>query len=345
VFNRQTMILAAYRVFRHKGLSEDEALHKAVTVNAAVNFDMGRHNLPGWARNPVGRTAYALQSFGWNSFNYIYNRATSGEKEQMIALMRYMGMLLVLGGMGGWPLLDEFDKAFRKLRGYSFLFELKGWLKKEGKRFGSLGDALNGFIWHGLPALAGVNVSNSMRLQIPIASNLLNDNAFLESAMGVSAGLFSKLATGVTYAGRGQTYRAVEALAPEVAAGGMRAYRQMTDGVTTGHGKKVFHEGKPMKMTEGEATLRVLGFQPMRTSEASAEMDTGRKLHTFWKQERDDAIDEYRATKRLKVVHDFNARLRQSQAVGLVEPINSETVRRALTSRPDKKKAHWESIH
>lgn len=64
VLNRKMMILAGYRAMIEQGKSPKEALATALEINSAVNIDMGRYNLPGFAaKRAAGRTVYALQSF------------------------------------------------------------------------------------------------------------------------------------------------------------------------------------------------------------------------------------------------------------------------------------------
>jgi len=62
----------------------------------------------------AGRTFYSLQSFTWNNLNWLFNRLTSGEKRDMVALLRYAGAIFVLGGAAALPGGDELDKLYRR---------------------------------------------------------------------------------------------------------------------------------------------------------------------------------------------------------------------------------------
>jgi hypothetical protein len=117
VMNRKSVILAAYQAFKSTpdGILDQAAMEQAMEVNASVNFEMGRHNMPKWSRKPLGRTVYSLQSFTWNTLNWIFNRLTSGEKRDQIALLRYAGMIALLGGAAALPGGDELDKLYRLL--------------------------------------------------------------------------------------------------------------------------------------------------------------------------------------------------------------------------------------
>lgn len=353
VLNRKTMILAAYRILRDTnipvGVIDHAALKEALEINNSVNFDQGRHNLPGWARKPLGRSLYALQSFTWNNLNWIFKHATSGERRDMIALLRYAGMLMLIGGAAALGGGDELDKLYRKLRGKSLLLEAKEWTHKHGKQYGTLGEMADAFAWHGMAGLAGLNISNSMRLQIPIASQMLGDATMPEAFGGVWSGLAKKAWLTSVFLGKGDIYRAAESASPEAIAGGMRAYRQYDKGMTTLRGRPVFDEdGQPLKYSASDAMLRVAGFQPAGQSRRMGVVMAGNKISSWWKDEREDLLAELRITKAgerkdimLKIMR-FNRDVRQSQAWGKVNIIDKDTLDRALTFKPNKKDVAWQ---
>lgn len=352
IVNRKTMILAAYRALRSSqvatGIVDEKALHEALRLNNNVNFDQGRHNLPGWARNPAGHTLYALQSFTWNTFNWLYNNLTSGEKRDQVALLRYAGMLMLIGGAAALPGGEELDKLYRKLRGKSLLMEAKEWTRDNGKRYGTLGEMADAFAWHGTAGLGGVNISNSMRLQMPVVSQWIGDATLPEAFAGVYAGLLKKAWFSAMALSHGDVYRAAESAAPEFVAGGMRAWRQYDSGMTTLKGRPVFDEnGKPLKYSAGDAALRAAGFQPSEQSRRMEISMLGKELQAHWKDRREDLLirlrlanEHERGAVRREIIL-FNYELRKSQAFGLVPVIKAETMRRALTYRPDKKKVRW----
>ena len=357
VMNRKTMILAGYRAFKSKdtkpGLIDQEAFNKAMEINSSVNFNMHRGNLPGWARTPVGHTLYALQSFTFNSFNWMFNRMTSGEKQDMIALLRYAGAIMAIGGASALAGGDELDKLYRKLFGKSVKLEFQQYTRKNLKQFGSFGELVDNFAWHGLGGVAGLNISNSLRLQIPVVSQVLSGESAPEAMGGVFSGLLQKGQTAVKAAAKGDVYRAVEAAAPEAISGAMRAYRQATRGVTTMGGKQVFDEnGKPVKYSAADAGLRMMGLQPLEQSRRTEVAQTAKEITAEWRSNRQDTIDAFRIAdtlpkkqKALKLVQQFNVELRGSQAAGLVQPISMETLRNASqqrTTKADKKKAAWQ---
>jgi hypothetical protein len=344
------MILAAYRTFRADGLGREEAIDKAMEVNRNVNFEMSRANLPGFAQKPIGRTVYALQSFMWNNWNWVYNRLTSGEKEDMKALLRYAVAMAIIGGAAALPGWDELDKLYQRLFGSSPKLDLKKWTSAHAKEYGTFGEMVNGFAWHGLASAGGVNISNAIRLQIPIVSPMLGGEDLPEAMGGVMTGLIQKGKRAAVAASRGDLYKATENLAPEVVAGGMRAVRMATEGATTATGKVIFDEnGKPMRYSTGDAATRMLGFQPSRVSERGEITNTEKGLKSFWTEERGDLLAALRMAKPgedrrdvMRKIIKFNTRLRGSQANGLVPLIKRETIDRALEPKPDKKRMAWQ---
>jgi N12 class adenine-specific DNA methylase len=358
VLNRKGMILAAYRAFRSDalpaGVLDSDALARAMELNGKVNFEMGRHNLPGWARGTVGRTAYALQSFTWNSLNWIFNRLTSGEKRDMVALLRYAGMIALLGGAAALPGGDELDKLYRKLRGRSLKLDLEVWSKKAARKFGTLGEMVNAFAWHGLLSAggAGVNASNAIRLQIPVVSQMLADSSALEAVSGVPGAMVGKAGAAARYLQRGDKGKALEAISPEAVAGPLRAVRQYRQGMTTSHGKPVFDEhGRPLKYSAADAIKRGLGFQPYGQSKRAEQTEQMRSIRAHWNEERKDLMDELRAAgdkQRGKVIGkiaDFNRDLAKSQAAGIVDHIKGSAIRRGLTFKPNKDEIVWRRQH
>lgn len=349
MLNRKTVILAAYRSFMADKMEHAEALDKALRVNRRVNFEMSRANLPGFAQKPLGRTVYALQSFMWNNWNWVYNNLTSGKKEDMAAMLRYAAAMAIIGGAAALPGWDELDKLYQTLFGESPRLAFRKWTKQHARQYGTLGEMVNGFAWHGLASATGVNISNAMRLQIPIVSPLLSGDSLPEAAGGVFTGLAQKGGRAVTAASRGDWYRALENISPEALAGGMRAYRMATKGATTGTGKVIFDEnGRPIKYGTGEAAVRMLGFQPSRIAERNDLTNVEKGLSAHWKEERGDLLAELRLSKpgqrkevMLKIMK-FNRRLRTSQANGLVPVIKTATIRRTLSNRPNKGKAEWQ---
>jgi hypothetical protein len=267
--------------------------------------------------------------------------------------MRYAGAIMAIGGASALAGGDELDKLYRKLFNKSLKLEFQQYTRKNLKQFGSFGELVDNFAWHGLGGVAGLNISNSLRLQIPVISQVLSGESAPEAMGGVFSGLIQKASTATKAAAKGDWYRATEAAAPEAVSGAMRAYRQATRGVTTMGGKQVFDEnGKPVKYSATDAGLRMMGLQPLEQSRRTEVAQTAKEITAEWNSNRQDMLDAFRIAdtmqqkqKALKQVQKFNVELRGSQAAGLVQPISMETLKNAAqqrTSTADKKKAAWQ---
>lgn len=350
MMNRRTMVLASYRSFLADGMSKTDALAEAMDVNRKTNFEMSRANLPGFAHKPVGRTVYALQSFVWNNWNWIYNRATSGEKADILALLKYAGMITAIGGVAALAGGDEINKLIRRLTGKDHRMAMEVWTRKHAKEYGTAGELMNAAVWHGGMGALGVNVSNAMRLNIPMSGWITGDSTAGESAMGIWSGMYDKGANTLKYASRGQIGRALESAAPAAIEAPIKAYRMATQGATTTHGKPVFDEnGKPLKYSGLDAAKRAIGLQPAEQSFRSEVSQSLVKTKAYWSEQRGTLLDSLRVAgnqgDRKSVMKDilkFNKDVRKSQAWPLVGAISSDTIRRSqAASKPDRKKQQW----
>jgi hypothetical protein len=205
-------------------------------------------------------------------------------------------------------------------------------------------------MWHGAPAVTpfDVNVSNAMSLNIPFLSNWIDGDSVLDSVFGVPAGIVQKQIQATKMLRKGQKLRALEYALPEFAAGPLRARRQYKEGITTMSGKTMYEGGKPMKYTAGEAIRRSLGFQPLEKSRLMAVKQTATQLTDYWNRQRLDLLSEYRMSSPserkalIKEQQAWNRKLMQSQAAGLIKPINNKVRENALKERIDKKKRKFE---
>ena len=348
VLNRHTMILAAYRVFKdEKGQAHDEALKNAMRVNSMVNIDMGRYNLPTWARTATGRTLYALQSYIQHMLNYLYHRTTSGNRTEQKAVLRLLFAMFLLGGLpAGAPGSDELDKLIQMFFGYSPKLALKAWTHSKAKDYDSAGEMVDAFIWHGLPGAGeplgiGVSLTGATQLRMPLISSVIAGDDMIKSISGPVGGLVAKGVMGAKAAGRGDYYRMAEYLAPTFIANPMSAYRQATDGVKSASGKRVEYQGKQLKMQPHEAALRTIGLQPVRTADISETRGFQKDMQAEWNGRRKEALDNYRMSRKMKFVQEFNKELRGSQAQGLVGKITPESLAN-VWGKTNKKQSDWQ---
>jgi hypothetical protein len=295
----------------------------------------------------VGRTLYALQSFVWNNWNWIYNRATSGEKADIVALLKYAGMIAAFGGVAALAGGDEINKLIRRLTGKDYKLAMEVWSRKHAKEFGTPGEMMNAMMWHGGMGALGVNISNAMRLNVPMSGLITGDSTAGESAMGIWSGIYDKGANTIKYASRGQIGRALESAAPAAIEAPMKAVRMMNQGATTTHGKPVFDEhGKQLKYSGLDAAKRAVGLQPLEQSFRSEVVQSEKQVASYWSEQRGTLLDSMRVAKTsedrraaMKDIMKYNKEIRQSQAYPVVNIITADSLRRSTAAaKPDKKK-------
>ena len=341
-WNREPALIAAYRVFKAKGMSKEAALHEAEKFVDDVHFVVGKENIPALLRKlgPFGRTLYTFQSY---SHNYLLGLLTSLSKGEFNVVMRSLTALVLFGGLAAVPFGDDLDKWYRRLFGERPLRMLEKWIRETGHEYTDFGDQIADFVMHGAPALGGVNFSRAIAVNVPWLSP--EDDSLAERVVGVWGGLAQKVRYSANSMGKGNLYRAAEYMSPEALANILRAYRHYADGATTMSGKPVFgDDGKQVKYTAKDAIIRTFGFMPLEPSKQSQKRWDAVKAKQFWQDQKSDLLARYRTAKDIAERRDvyleivkFNKRLRESSAGVLVPGISSRTLRNALRARPNRR--------
>jgi len=339
--NRQSSILAAYRVFS-KGSSEfsQEAFDKSMEYNNNTNFMMNKGNVPYWAmKNPVGMSAYTLMSYTLNMANWMLNRSHGSLSDlhidkwtQRQAFMKMLGYTTILAGVAGAPFADDLNKLIRKIFGRDLHLETKQFIKQHA------GEDLANLVADGVFAPLGVNVSANVAIRVPFLSGLLDDKTVGESVSGAAGALVQKGFTAVHAAATGQGRKFVEAASPEVIASALRAERLYREGQRTSTGKPVYFEGKPVKSTGPEALLQgLLGVKSERRANIMRVADSEYKLHAYWTDKKKIAESKARRGD-ISALQDFNRQLMLNKnARMLVKPLKISGV-----VEPNKEKTAFE---
>lgn len=350
--NREPGVLAAYRAFKTtpQGQFDRAAFAKAEEFTNSAHFLMGNENLPEMVRmmGPLGKTLYLFQGYTHNYLLLMANALKNGEFE---VIARSLGAVAALGGVFALPGADDLDKWITKWFGVSYKLKFKLWMKRYAREYGTPGAALEAFVNHGATAVAGVDMSRALAVNLPFVAD--PDKSFGERMGGVWGGMVKKPVMALSAARKGDGLRALEHIMPEFIANPLRAARQYSRGATTLSGKPILDEtGRQMRYSGPDVAKKLLGFQPLDVSERTTLKSTGRDLTTAWNDERTDYLAALRVARTpeqlRKAIHDiirWNHRLHQSQAKGLVRPISAESVRRARTSRAgtgDKRRMIWE---
>lgn len=341
-WNREPALLAAYRVFRAQGMEKEAALAEAEKFVDDVHFVVGKENIPAMLRKmgPLGRTLYTFQSY---SHNYLLGMLTSLKKGEFEVVMRSLTALVLFGGLAAVPFGEDLDKWYRRLFGERPLRLLEKWIRETGHEYTDFGDQIADFVIHGAPALAGVNFSRAIAVNVPWLSP--EDDSLADRVTGVWGGLAQKVRYAGSAAAKGNYYRAAEQLSPEAIANLFRAHRHYADGAMTLSGKPIFgDDGQQVKYRPKDAIIRAFGFMPLEPSKQSQKRWDAVRAKAFWQHKKSDLLARYRAADdhdaRSRVFAEivkFNQGLRSASGGVLVPPISGKTLRQALRARPNRR--------
>jgi hypothetical protein len=343
-FNRKSAVLAAYRVFRDpKTTGIDElAFKRARAFVHDTHFLMGKANKPEWARGASGGHALANTAYTFSSFSHNYALGLvdafkrGGNAEGLAVLGRSLAWLAVFGGVASIPWLDDLLDELEKLTGVPFRTNMRKSLRSAG------GEVLEKLGMQGIPALLGVDLSGSLRTGVPFKEGVS------QTAYGVYGGLYRKAIKGFNSVMAGDYLRGVENLSPLFIENPMKAVRMATEGATTSTGKTVFDAyGKPIRLELGEMVSQMAGLRPARTAELSQEHQTYSNVQQYFKSEKDSIYQEFRLAKTsedrqavMKKVREYNRDAVKYR--GAVPIITGDTLKRALTQKPDKRTLMFE---
>ena len=255
-FNRGVTILAAYKGIRKQtpSLSKDEALKKAKTVSDRAHGIYDKSNTPTLLRHGGGlnafQTMYIFQKF---FHNYMATLAQMIGRREAVAASYMLLSPAIFGGAGA-TLILPLAKIVAKLFGADDPEEKIYQVFEDA--FGESGsDAAR----YGLPGLAGVNFKGSLAPNLP-------DFEGPADILGPIAGMWQNIWDGGKFVLDGDTYKGVEKMTPSFIGSAMKGYREATEGVTTKGGAPVFFGREQVKGDTGTALLKLVGFNPVKTS-------------------------------------------------------------------------------
>ena len=305
VYNRKSAGVAifrqAYPMYLKQGLSEEDAYTKAFadtrTFIDNVHYAYGKSNRPIWMQSggfssQVLHTAYTFRGF---THNFLIRQATvlsQGDWRTFVKTMAYIG---VLGGLMGLPFFKDFFEWIEKQFGYSatkvIRKSLRGWGGKTLEEFGMTG----------LPSVLGANISGSLAtgLPWPIGAETPEDTVF-----GVYGGMIQKVKKAKEAFGKGDTFRGMTEVSPEVLRNPLVAARESQFGkemfgtpgfATTTRGKVMEDtEGKPIRIKGTEVALKAIGFNPTESAREREMNQTIKRQETWASEAKASAGEEYR---------------------------------------------------
>ena len=287
VFNRASLALAAYRAakagkwrpaakkqfgFRTgEKLNNENAAKFAAMIVRDSHFEYGKGNLPEMLRSTwAGRAmspVYTFRSFGGNMLN-LWARALGKERDAggLRFLAQNLGMTIALGGLTSFPFYATISALCMAASG-----DDEDWTAKL-RRTLPMENTEQNMLLYGLPAIAGVTLSGSLRMETFLTEPLAKAKTLKEvmdltvlNMLGVPYDMVAKLSKANEARKENNPYRAVEALVPTFAANAMQAYRLATEGNTSLKGKPI---GGGEKLSLLEAAEKAAGFQPVSKAES-----------------------------------------------------------------------------
>lgn len=368
-FNRTSLALAAYRAARAGKVVNTETLERfgyqkgqKFDEQSARDFAAGlvtdSHYLYGKANRPeifrhgdVGKVAssfYTFRSFTHNTLEFwrtLFKMGWRGKAAVGISL----GMTATLGGLVSVPLWSTVMTVWRQLfaDGDDPERKLYNWAYKNGGK--NAADVL----FYGMPSMAGVTISGSLGMELPILQDLKGDKPWgrqiLSSGMeifGVPVAMLEKIGNTFESAGKGDYWRATEEALPTAASNVMKAIRLADEGMTTRSGKPIADgTGRPAKLSKPEAVAKALGFQPVSQSKAFDAHKGQSDVEAFKKNKQDELVTRYLKAFRAKdmaakeeVLRDWrdynNKMIREDKRHLVIKPLYPLAMQRMKPNKP-----------
>lgn len=368
-FNRTSLALAAYRAARAGKVVNTKTLERfgyrkgqKFDEQSARDFAAGlvtdSHYLYGKANRPeifrhgdVGKVAssfYTFRSFTHNTLEFwraLFKMGWRGKAAVGISL----GMTATLGGLVSVPLWSTAMTVWRQLfaDGDDPERKLYNWAYKNGGK--NAADVL----FYGMPSMAGVTISGSLGMELPILQDLKGDKPWgrqiLSSGMeifGVPVAMLEKIGNTFEFAGKGDYWRATEEALPTAASNIMKAIRLADEGMTTRSGKPIADgTGHPIKLSKPEAVAKALGFQPVSQSKAFDAHKGQSDVEAFKKNKQDELVTRYLKAFRAKdmaakeeVLRDWkdynNKMIREDKRHLVIKPLYPLAMQRMKPDKP-----------
>ena len=335
-FNRATTYLAAYRTAMEK-LVKDKKMTEAQKHESAMAFAKWVVDETHWQygkgnRPIIGRGMLApIMTFRLFPINYVIFLRNRYRDKQYKALLKSIGFLMAMGGLGGMLGYKTLNAAYGWLSGGDDLSLLTArGIDKALGYFGFSDDVKKKAhiaVTKGLPAaLVGVDLSGSIGMgDIPPGGDANTIADILEDLLGVVGGTVRRGYQAYEAYQSGNLYRAIENLSPEAIRNIMVAIRLYKEGPMSVGGRRL---GEPISTID--FAKKLLAFQPTSLSEIyEAERISARKRQMIEKK-----VRKYydRLSNAFKELYQTGNPARLN---AIVEEINNDEDMRAIGWVPD----------
>lgn len=289
-FNRASLALAAFRAARTgklkararekygvKGKANyEQAKAFASDVVRDAHFVYGKSNMPEFMRsNTAGRAMASMYTFRTFTHNMVAMWAwalkTQG-KEGAAFVAKSLGATMALGGVTALPLYATLMALFQAVTG-----DDDDWTELIRSHLPE-SNLLRDVVCYGTPAMAGVNIGGSLKMETPLTKGLTGGKTpqeVLTDSIGDIIGipydlLVVKPSRVMEAHSKGNTWRMLEEAAPVAVKNGMQAWRLYSEGQTTMTGRPINDPGEKgaRRLSSGESFGKLLGFQPVSSTKS-----------------------------------------------------------------------------
>lgn len=289
-FNRASLALAAFRAARSGKLkakarekygvkgkaSYEQAKAFASDVVRDAHFVYGKSNMPEFMRsNTAGRAMASMYTFRTFTHNmvamWLWALKTQG-KDGAAFVAKSLGATMALGGVTALPLYATLMALFQAVTG-----DDDDWTEQIRKHLPE-SNLLRDMVCYGAPAIAGVNIGGSLKMETPLTKGLTKGKTpqeVLTDSIGDIIGipydlLVVKPSRVLEAHSKGNTWRMLEEAAPVAVKNGMQAWRLYSEGQTTMSGRPINAPGEKgaRRLNAGESFGKLLGFQPVSSTKS-----------------------------------------------------------------------------
>lgn len=244
------------RLPENKGKSKEDIaeMAKQVSDNSHGVYNKGNYPYIALGGNPAAHIARMMYVFQRFSHTYLLNMKRLGfDEKDYVALAHMVVAPAVLAGAGASvlaPVIGAILKAFgiddpeEKVYG------------QIGEIFGDTGETASRY---GLAGLAGFSIKGSLALGVGAIPTSVKD------VLGAPGSVISDIfIDGIPMAAKGDVAKGFEKMLPTGFGNMIRAYRESTEGLTTGSNRPVFYGNEQVKTRSFETILRAVSLYPQR---------------------------------------------------------------------------------
>ena len=362
IVNRVSTGMAAYRLARQGGKSEQQATEFATSMVSNAQGDMSGINAPRvFSALPFGKIIGQFRKYQLNvaallikNAHAAFAGASEDERKLGRAVLRnVLGQTALVTGALGLPMAGTLAYILAAIFGppdepvneERFLRRILG------------NDRLADFILNGVPAGLGVDVSAQLGLNNTFSVAPYTDldfagrDAFAKTVVGLGGPLFgtaANFADGFKYLTEGQLDKGIEAFLPNGLKQAMRAYREtFNKGVTRRNGDLVM---SPEEFTYFDSVLQTLGFTTSQMKDIKRRRQDVYEFDKYFEQRTTQIRRQYAEAKRggdtgtmADIRRDWQALQQSKKRVGLT-PSDMSTLLSAPKQQLKREQQYRERI-